>query len=129
MSAHAQVEKTLVEQGGELQVLQTVEGAVCAQLSPLAPATVPLIKRLRELPDHVERIVVEGAFHGSSMALEQMVSHFDEINAAVIAKGFAADRSDEELDLIEEQVCPHAKLITSCIIVKTLLTRPPNVGP
>jgi hypothetical protein len=35
-----------------------------------------------------------------------MVSHFDEIDAAIIAEGYSADRSDEELDIIEEQVCP-----------------------
>jgi hypothetical protein len=37
-----------------------------------------------------------------------MVSDFDKIDLAVIAKGFATSSSDEELDDIKEQVCPHA---------------------
>jgi hypothetical protein len=37
-----------------------------------------------------------------------MVSHFDEIDATVIADGYAVDRSDKEQDAIEEQVCPFA---------------------
>lgn len=55
------------------------------------------------------------------MALRQMVSHFDKIDAAMIVEGFAASRSDEELDHIEEQVCPHARLIVSQVEVKFLL--------
>jgi hypothetical protein len=55
----------------------------------------------------VERVVVEGAFHGSGLALRQMVSHFDEIDIVMIVEGFAAGHSDEELDAIEDQVRPH----------------------
>jgi hypothetical protein len=58
------------------------------------------------------------------MAVGQMVSQFDEINATVIAKGFAAVRSDEELDRIEDQVCPHAQSLMGQVDVKTLLAGP-----
>lgn len=58
--------------------------------------------RLWALPSHVECVVAEGAFHGSSMALGEMISHFDEIDAAMIGEGFIADRSSEELDSIED---------------------------
>lgn len=51
----------------------------------------------------MEHVVLRGAYHGSSMALGQNVSHFDKIDADVIAAGFAATQSDEELDNIEEQ--------------------------
>jgi hypothetical protein len=37
-----------------------------------------------------------------------MVSHFDDIAATVIAEGDTANRSDKELDAIEEQVRPYA---------------------
>jgi hypothetical protein len=45
-----------------------------------------------------------------------MVSHFDEIDVVVITEGFAADRSNEELDNIEEQV-PSLRLVNpeSCL--------------
>jgi hypothetical protein len=46
-------------------------------------------------------MVAEAAFHGSSIALGRMVSHFNEV---VVAEGFAYGRSDEELDIIEDQV-------------------------
>jgi hypothetical protein len=36
-----------------------------------------------------------------------MVSHFDEIDSFVIAEGYAAGWSEEELDAIEEKVCPY----------------------
>jgi hypothetical protein len=37
-----------------------------------------------------------------------MVSHFDEIGVIIIAKGYAVGQSNDELDVIEEQVHPHA---------------------
>jgi hypothetical protein len=64
--------------------------------------------RLRASPGHVEQVVLEGAYLGSSMALGKMVSHFDEIDTAVIAEGYLVERSNEELDAIEEQVHPYA---------------------
>jgi hypothetical protein len=51
---------------------------------------VPLVDRLQALLGQVQRVVLEGAYHGSSMALGYMVSHFDEIDAAVIIEGYAA---------------------------------------
>lgn len=42
----------------------------------------------------------------------------------VIAEDFDADRSDEELDNIEEHVRPHARSIASQVYVKLLLTGP-----
>lgn len=42
-----------------------------------------------------------------------MVSHFDEIDAVVIAEGFTIDRSDKDLDAIEEKVHPHAHMLAS----------------
>jgi hypothetical protein len=35
-----------------------------------------------------------------------MVSHFDEIDATIIAEGYAAGRSNEDLDAIEDEVRP-----------------------
>lgn len=57
---------------------------------------------------HVERVVTKAVFHGSSIALGRMVLHFDEVDVTVIMEGFATGRSDEELDVIEDQVRPHA---------------------
>lgn len=91
----------------ELQDLWLAAGMACAHLSPPALTLVPLTERLWALPSHLERVVVECAFFTSSMALERMVSHFDEIDLVVIVECFAAGRSDEELDQIESQVLPH----------------------
>lgn len=99
---------------------------VCAHLSPLVPITVPLIDQLQALPHHVERIIIEGVFHGNNMALGQMVSHFGENDAVVIVEGSAAGRSDDELDYVEEQVRPHAQSIMRCVNTKFLLTRHPD---
>jgi hypothetical protein len=52
-----------------------------------------------------------------------MVSHFDKIDTAVISKGFTLSCPNEELDVIEEQVHPHTRLLASRVDVKTLLTR------
>lgn len=48
--------------------------------------------------------MVEATFHGSSIALGRMVSHFNEVDVVVVAEGFVYGRSDEELDIIEDQV-------------------------
>jgi hypothetical protein len=45
---------------------------------------VPLTDWLRALPGHMKCVVAEGIFHGGSMALGQMVSHFDKIDVVVI---------------------------------------------
>jgi hypothetical protein len=98
---------TLVsERNSKLQELCLVAGMVCAHLSPPPSTEAPLIDCLRELPDHVERFVAEGISQGGGIAFGQMVSHFDEIDTAIIAEGYTTDRSNEELDVIEEQVHP-----------------------
>jgi hypothetical protein len=98
---------TLVsERNSELQELRMVASMVCAHLSPPPSTKAPLIDRLRELPDHVERFVTEGICRGGGIALGWMVFHFDEIDASIVAEGYSIDRSDEELDVIEEQVRP-----------------------
>lgn len=89
-----------MERSDELQDLWQFVGAVCTNLSPLSLIKDPLIDRLWALPGYVECVVVEGAYHGSSMALGQMISHFDEIDTVVIIEGFTVGRSDEELDII-----------------------------
>lgn len=99
---------------------------VCAHFSPPVPITVRLIDRLQALPGHVERIFIEGMFHGNNMALGQMVSHFGEIDAVVIVEGSAAGRSDEDLDYVEEQVRPHVQSIMRSVNTKFLLTRHPD---
>jgi hypothetical protein len=53
-----------------------------------------------------------------------MVTDFNEIDIVVIADGFVASQSDEELDNIEEQVCPHARSIANRVNMKFLLTGP-----
>jgi hypothetical protein len=106
VAAGCRADTLVLERNSELQKLHLVASMVCAHLSPPPSTEAPLIDRQRELPDHVERFVVEGICRGGCIALGQMVSHFDEIDAAIIAEGYSADRSDEELDIIEEQVRP-----------------------
>lgn len=108
----------------KLQELHVVIGKVCTLLSPPPPIEVPLVDRLWSLLGHVERVIVEGAFHGNSLALGKMVPHFDEIDAIVTTDDFTTNRSDEELDAIEDQDCPHARSLAERLGVKTLLTGP-----
>lgn len=53
-----------------------------------------------------------------------MVSDIDEIDIALIAEGFTAGQSDEELDRIEEHVRPYTRSIVSPVNAKVLLTSP-----
>ena len=84
---------------------------MCDQLPPSVEVLLP--DRLRALPRHVERVVLEGAYLESNMVLGQIVSHFDEIDASVITEGYATRQSKEELDAIEEQVHPYARSLAS----------------
>lgn len=117
------------ERSFELHELCLVSGMVCAHLSPPPSAEVLLVERPQELPDHVERSVAKGVCRGGGVALGQMVSHFDEIDTAVIVEGYAAGQSDEELDTIENQVRPFAQSIASWIDVRSLLTDPLTKKP
>lgn len=74
-------------------------------------------------------MVFEGAFHGGSLALGQMVSHFNEIDTCMIAKGFVTGQSDKDLVAIEEQVHPHACSLASRVDVKMLLRGPLSPVP
>jgi hypothetical protein len=58
------------------------------------------------------------------VAFGQMVPHFDEIDDVMITKSFAAGRSDDELDSIEEHAHPHARSIVGRVDVRFLLTDP-----
>ncbi|PWZ54790.1 hypothetical protein Zm00014a_032008 [Zea mays] len=107
----------------EARELYLVVGKVCGHLFPLPPIKVPLVGWLQSLLGHAEHVVVVGMFHGSDLALGQMVSHFIEIDASVIAKGFTVGRN-EELDTIEDQVRPHARSLAERVDVKTLLSTP-----
>ena len=72
---------------GELQSLREAVGSVCACLSPPSPA--PLLERVAGLREHVEHVVRQAAFFGSSLSFAQAVSHFRELRPvlAPIAEG------------------------------------------
>lgn len=81
----------LLERSAELQELCLVVGTVCAHLSPLSSTKVPLIDHIWELPNHVERAVAKGICPGGGHALGRMVSHFYEVDTAIIVMGYTAD--------------------------------------
>lgn len=126
IAAQIQAETSVKERSTELQGLRQLMGEVCNRLSPPPSTEVPLAKRLRALPRHVVRVVLEGMYLRSSIALGQMVSHFDEIDVIMIVEGYAAGWSEEELDAIEEQVSPHVCSLARQNDVKLLLTSPLN---
>lgn len=119
-----QAETSQREHGTKLLEFCLAVGVVFNHLSPPLSTMVPLIDRLQTLPKHVEHVVLEGAYHGSSMFLGQMVSYFNEIDAAVIVDGFAIGRNDEELDNIKEKVHPNALSIESWVDAKILRGAP-----
>ena len=48
-----------------------------------------------------ERAVAKGICRCGGVALGQMVSHFDEIDAVIIVEGYSIGQSNKELDAIE----------------------------
>ena len=64
------------------------------------------------------------------MPLMQMVSHFDEIYQVMIAEGFVdgRSRSGEDMERIEDQVCPYGRLVGR-IKSAVLLRRPQEPRP
>jgi hypothetical protein len=123
------VQTSLKEHDAKLHELHLATSEVWDNLAPPSSAHVPLLDRLRALLGHVEHAVFEGAFHGGSLALGQMVSHFVEIDIGMIVEGFATGRSDEELDNIKEHVRPHARSLASRVNVKMLLKGPLSPKP
>lgn len=108
VTAGCRTDALLSERSSEHQELRLVASIVCDYLFPPSLTKAPLIYRLQEVPNRVECSVAEGVSRGGGVTLGRMVSHFDEIDATVIAEGYAADRSDKEQDAIEEQVRPFA---------------------
>lgn len=95
--------------------------AMSGHLSPSVPTLVSLTERLGILLGHVERVVAEGTFYGSGMALAQMFSHFDEIDPFVITEGYAASHNDEDLDRIEDQLYRLAQLMAGGVDLALLM--------
>ena len=62
------------------------------------------------------------------MPLMQMVSHFDEIDQVMIAEDFVDGCSDEDMEWIEDQVCPYGRLVGQ-IKSAVLLRRPQDPRP
>jgi hypothetical protein len=93
---------TMLANYNELEELRSAIDGVCSHLSLSPLMETPLVDQLWALLGHVERVVAEAAFHGSSMALGHMVSHFNEIDVAIVVEGSATSRGDEELDVIED---------------------------
>lgn len=91
----------LSKRSAELQELRLVVGTVCAHFSPPPSTKVPLIDRLRDLPNSMERAVAKGICRCGGVALGRMVSHFDEIDVVIIVEGYSVGQSNKELDAIE----------------------------
>lgn len=81
-----------MERSTKLRELRLVAGMVCARLLSPPSIEASLVDYMRGLPNHVERVVTESACQGGIMDLGQMVSHFDEIDAAIIAKATSPTR-------------------------------------
>lgn len=96
ITMQVQAQTSLKERSAELQKLHVATSEVCDHLSPTPPTHAPLIDRLLALLEHVEHVVLEGAFHMGSLALGQMVSNFDEIDVGVITVGFACEIARED---------------------------------
>jgi hypothetical protein len=70
ITSQVQAEISLMEWGTELQELRLATSAKSDHLSPLLRTMVPLVDpvaNLQALPVHVECVVLEGAYHESSM--------------------------------------------------------------
>lgn len=81
-----------MERSNKLRELHLVAGIVCARLLSPPSIEASLVDHMRGLPNHVERVVAESAYQGGIMDLRQMVSHFVEIDAAIIAKATSSTR-------------------------------------
>lgn len=75
---------------------------MCVHLSPPPSTKTHLVDYLWVLPDRLALAIAEDICRGGGIAPGWMVSHFDEIDDDVIVEGYAAGRSDEEVDIIEE---------------------------
>jgi hypothetical protein len=96
ITMQVQAQTSLKERSAEVQKLHVATSEVRDHLSPTPPTHAPLIDRLLALLEHVEHVVLEGAFHMGSLALGQMVSNFDEIDVGVITVGFACEIARED---------------------------------
>jgi hypothetical protein len=104
---NAELTRSVQDLEAEIQRLQSAESAVCQSLfGPEATYS-----RLAEIPEHVERWVSDGVFAGASVTMAHASSLYRGLDLEVISQGFAADRTLEEIDAIEDEVSSHAQAV------------------
>ena len=67
-----------------------------------------LVTRLEGISSRLKAVVSEGAYLRALSALSVATSHYDGIDLAALAEGFASGRSDEEIDALEKEAAPAA---------------------
>ena len=70
-----------------------------------------LVSRLEGIPSWLEAVVSGGAYLGALSALSVVTSHYDGIDLAALAEGFASGRSDEEIDALEKEAALAARAL------------------
>jgi hypothetical protein len=113
-------------QSAELEQLQSVGAAVCESVFGVGPSTSSVASQVTDIPNWLECLVADGIYHG--------LYHIHICGVALprpqpaISKGFAFDRTEEELDTIEAEVVSHAQTLCEEIDPKVVIVLTPEFG-
>lgn len=74
-----------------------------------------MVSRLQAIPGRLRTVATDGAFYGALAVLAVVTSHYDGLDLPAIGEGFAAGRSDEDIDALEEAAVPTARALTRLV--------------
>ena len=66
-------------------------------------------------------MVSEGAYLGALSTLSVVTSHYDGLDLAAIAEGFAPSRTEEEIDALEKEAAPAARALGGLVQPESVL--------
>ena len=74
-----------------------------------------LASRALRLVDRVQEVLVSGLSFGIERTFALARSHYENINLGVVSQGFARGYTEEQLDEIEAEVTPFARILADAL--------------
>ena len=74
-----------------------------------------------EAPDEVRALITSGFFYGASGVLTSVVTYHPNLDFATIYSGYANGLSTEDIQLLEESLLPHARLVAEQVFAQWVM--------
>jgi hypothetical protein len=93
----------------------------CDMVLSVALSGMTLTSWIGEIPSRVERHVDSEAYFGARTMMSVVTCHYDGLDLPSISQGSTTGRSDEEIDILEEEATPAAQSLARLVSTEAVL--------